>query len=208
MYRSNYHFALHQGQKFDRWPPVEANDPLHTNNAEILPEGLDEAFPQFNSGDMLISSRHNNMLFVLDGVTREIKWHQIGPFLRQHDPDFLSNGRILVFDNQIGAPRRFNPIGSRILEIDPKTHETFVRYQASNGEDGFYSNIRAGSQALPNGNVLISEAQGGRIFEVDRDGNMVWLYTNAMESGKAYQLGRAKRLSMDYINLEEMPSCQ
>jgi hypothetical protein len=29
-----------------------------------------------------------------------VKWSQTGPWLRQHDPDFLSDGRILVYDNR------------------------------------------------------------------------------------------------------------
>ncbi len=33
-------------------------------------------------------------------------------------------------------------------------------------------------QRLPNGNTLITESSGGRIFEVTRDGEIVWEFFN------------------------------
>ena len=61
------------------------------------------AFPQFAAGDLLVSMRNINAIAVLDGKTVLVKWWRTGPFLRQHDPDFLPNGHILVFDNRLGG---------------------------------------------------------------------------------------------------------
>ena len=202
MYDSDFRYGLHQGQEIDFWPSGIANDPLHTNNVNILSPEMAPAFPLFEAGDILISSRSLNMLFLLDGRSHLLKWHQFGPYFRQHDPDFLPDGKIMVFDNNIDSP-----VGSRILEIDPVTHDTQVRFQSPEGKAGFFSNIRAGSQPLENGNTLISEAQGGRVFEVDASGEMVWLFTNMSDDERTYQLGRARRLSPDAVDLTAMPAC-
>ena len=95
------------------------DDPLHLNDVEVLRADMAAAFPQFAAGDLLVSMRNINAIAVLDGTTLLVKWWRTGPFLRQHDPDFLPNGHILVFDNRLGGrDRRFGE--SRIVEIDPK----------------------------------------------------------------------------------------
>jgi hypothetical protein len=40
----------------------------------------------------------------------------------------------------------------------------------------FFALNRGSAQRLPNGNTLIVEATRGRIFEVTRDGSIVWEY--------------------------------
>jgi len=64
-----------------------------------------------------------------------VKWWRTGPFLRQHDPDFLPNGHILVFDNRLGGrDHRFGE--SRIVEIDPKNPESITRLGLAKAENG------------------------------------------------------------------------
>ena len=111
--------------------------------------------------------RNNQTILVVDGETWKVKWTMTGPFLYAHDPDFLPNGHILLFDNRRtgGTPR----LGySRIIEIDPATREIVWSYQGTD-EEPFYTDIRGMQQQLPNGNVLVVEAQRGRVFEVARE---------------------------------------
>ena len=49
---------------------------------------------------------------VIDRQTLKAKWVLSGPFYQQHDPDFLPNGNIMLFDNRGGDPACG---GSRIL---------------------------------------------------------------------------------------------
>ena len=57
-----------------------------------------------------------------------------GLFLGQHDPDFLPNGHLMVFDN---AGRRRPVAGrrSRIVEIDPATRAVVWSYDG--GDEPF-----------------------------------------------------------------------
>ena len=89
----------------------------------------------------------------------------------QHHPSVLPNGNILIFDN--GHRRKF----SRILELDPRSEEIVWQYQADPPE-GFYSESRGAAQALPNGNVLITDSDHGRAFEITRSGEVVWEFWN------------------------------
>ena len=104
-----------------------------------------------------------------------------GPWLRQHDPDLLANGNILLFDNQGNV----GPGGiTRVIEVDPKTQEIVWTY-AGTPEEPFESEVRSSEARLPNGNTLITELDGGRIFEVTKPGQIVWNYINPVRGQRA-----------------------
>jgi hypothetical protein len=99
-----------------------------------------------------------------------------GPFFGQHDPDFLPNGNILLYDNRITGSRP--ELGySRVLEINPLTREIVWEYVGT-AEDPMYTAIGGKVQLLPNGNVLAVEPQGGRIIEIARNNgdDIVWQF--------------------------------
>src|SRR3546814_10243488 len=93
-----------------------------------------------------------------------------GAWIGQHEPDVLANGNILLYDNLGG----FEQSGrTRILEIDPDNGGVAWRY-AGSLEQPFESEARGPQERLQNGNTLIPETAGVRIFEVTRDGRIVW----------------------------------
>ncbi len=178
-------------------------DPLHLNDVEVLRDDMAASFPQFAAGDLLVSMRNINAIAVLDGKTLLVKWWRTGPFLRQHDPDFLPNGHILVFDNRLGGrDHRFGE--SRIVEIDPKNPVTTELVWSFTGSERqpFYSNERGKLQALPNGNILVTEALAGRVFELARgDGGtqLVWEWVNGLGDGLVGFVTQADRIPPDRL---------
>lgn len=133
-----------------------------------------EAYPLFEAGDLLISLRDLHLVFVLDPKTKDVKWHAFSPLLRQHDPDFMGGGRIGVLDNRADGTRRGQVLGgSRIAVLRPPSDSTRVRYPRS-ASDTFYTEAGGKWQLLDNGNLLLTEAQAGRIVEVDSSGTTLW----------------------------------
>jgi hypothetical protein len=166
--------------------PANADDLLHTNDVEVLSAAMAPAFPMFRARDILISSRNLHQLWVLDGTTHQIKWTYAGAMRGQHDPDFEPDGTISVFDNRAtGEPTAENGYlgalgGSRIVAIDPATGKERVLY-ASDADNSFYSPFRGKHQMLANGNILITETDGGHVFEVTRQGRVVWSFINGWD---------------------------
>ena len=78
--------------------------------------------------------------------------------------------------------------------------------------ENFLSAFISGAQRLPNGNTLICEGEKGRVFEVTRDGKIVWDYWNPLggevepspQGGKAppKALFRAVRVPRDHPGLK------
>ena len=158
-----------------------AGDYLHTNSIEILDGTATAKLPEATAGRLLLSFREIGTLAIFDPATEEIVWAMRGPWLRQHDPDLLANGNILLFDNQGNV----GPGGiTRVIEVDPKTQEIVWTY-AGTPEEPFESEVRSSQARLPNGNTLITESDGGRIFEVTRPGEIVWNYVNPVRAQRA-----------------------
>jgi|GEM_PF-780199 len=139
-------------------------DMFHANTLNFATKTIDGVW---NEGDIITSIREMNLVVVLDKDTHEPKWHWgQRELMRQHDPEQLDNGNLLVFDN--GRGRHW----SRVVEFDPVASEIVWEYK----HDDFFSGIRGLSQRLPNGGTLIVSSQRGRAFEVTTDGEIVWEY--------------------------------
>jgi hypothetical protein len=198
LYGSGWQAVLFVGAATDSG--IRDDDPLHLNDVDVLRAGMAEAFPMFEAGDVMLSLRNVNTVLVVDGRTWRVKWSMTGPFLMQHDPDFLPNGNILVFDNRItGETPEFGY--SRVLEMDAATREVVWSYEGTD-EEPLYTDSGGGQQLLPNGNVLVVESRGGRVFEVARgSGNrIVWEYVNLQEEGLVGQIGGAQHVVPGQLN--------
>jgi hypothetical protein len=168
---------------------------MHPNDVEVLSSEDAAAFPLFAAGDVVYSMRDLNLIIVFDPETEVIKWYQHGPWLRQHDPDFLPDGRISIFDNRmdLGA--------SAIVAIDPVTREQEVLYEGTK-EHPFYTGIRGKHQHLANGNILITETHAGRVFEVTADGEVVWEYVNRYDDRRVGVISKAIRYPRDFFTFD------
>lgn len=194
---------LAKGRDKNNHDRASGRDLLHLNDVEVLTPKLAAAFaPMFAAGDIMISLRNVNAILVLDGETAAVKWSMSGPFLAQHDPDFLPDGRIGVFDN-----RRFdgNWAGlephSRILLIDPVSQAVEIAYGRDAGE-AFYTARLGKQQFLANGNILISESQPGRVLEVTPDGAVVWAFVNRWDAAHTAWLVEGQRLPADFLKAD------
>jgi len=100
----------------------------------------------------------------------------------QHDPDFVDGNTISVFDNKGAGVAAGEPPASRIVVFSAKDDNVDVRYEGTKASP-FFTEIMGKHQWLPNGNVLITETEGGRAFEVNAAGEIVWQYVNFVEPG-------------------------
>lgn len=168
-------------------------DFLHTNSLEIIDRDI-EGF--CSTGDWLISIRHLDLVGVVDAKTEELGWNWgPGETSMQHHPTLLKNGNVLIFDN--GCVMK----SSRIVELNPVMKKIVWEYEAAPTEE-FYSQTRGGNQRLPNGNTLITESDKGHVFEVTKEGKVVWDFYNPnvdMESNRRETMYRMMRITNSEI---------
>jgi len=138
---------------------------LHCNTCFELP-----------NGDIMLSFRKNSMIVVVDKKTKRIskKW-QNDSWGQQHDCQLLENGNVLIFANGIHVTG--GVYSSKVIEFDWNSGNEVWSYSGSPRWTFFSPNI-SGAQRQMNGNTLICEGLNGRIFEVTKDGQIVWDYIN------------------------------
>jgi hypothetical protein len=163
-----------------KWCPEESVDSVsrdvpeddwsHMNTVEAITGA--HAHPAFRPGRVLVCVRNLDFVGVVDLTTGAIVWGW-GPGVldHPHQPTLMENGHILVFDN--GFFRGW----SRVVEYDPLQDRIVWQYEAPDRYD-FFSRGRGSCQSLPNGDVLITESAKGRVFEVTREGEVVWEFMN------------------------------
>lgn len=172
-------------------------DWAHTNSIQMLPSNL-LADPRFKEGNILVSQRHTNIIFIIDKDSGQIVW-KIGPgdnlTIGQHHAEmiregFPGEGNIIVFDNggSAGYPIKAR-VYSRVIEIEPISKTIVWEYSAINSYQylyTFFSPFVSGQQRLPNGNTLIDEGEFGRFFEITPEGEIVWEYVNPFFAKKFF----------------------
>ena len=214
-------------------PRRGAYDWLHLNSAGYLgPNHWNDAGDQrFAPDNIIISSRQASFVAIIarDGAvvwrigpdfSRSKAEMAIGQIVGQHHAHMIPEGlpgagNIMVFDNGgasgYGTPSSIAPNGqgiyarasSRVLEIDPVSLKLVWSYGAPN----FFSFNISSAQRLPNGNTLITEGFPGRVFEVTKDGDIVWEYMVApgKTGRKSNALYRAYRIPYAWVPQLKQP---
>ncbi|MFQ5807001.1 MAG: arylsulfotransferase family protein [Phycisphaerae bacterium] len=171
-------------------------DLFHANSVEWMRHGhLFGKDPIYGPDNVLVCFRRQHRLAIFDMKKQEVIWAWgekdiSGP----HDAQVLEDGRILLFDNGV------NRGWSRVIELDPLRNEVVWEFKAPRPTD-FYTESRGSAQRLPNGNTLIANSDNGEIFEVTREGDVVWRYLCAErnEAGQRATIVRAKRFESAFI---------
>jgi len=144
---------------------------FHANSAYAMDQPhLVGSNALFRKQNILVTSRNQNRIFIVDRQSRSLVWEWgKGVLEAPHNAMWLGNGNILVLDN--GVERKT----SRVLEVDPTTGKVVWKYPDKKGSE-FYCETRGLVQRLANGNTLITNAVGGEAFEVTPAGDTVWQY--------------------------------
>lgn len=208
-------------------------DWFHINSATYVGPNrhFDAGDERFAPENVIISSRQSSIVAIIarDG---SVVW-QIGPdfdrspeeqrirqIIGQHHAHMIPRGlpgagNIMIFDNGgssgYGSPSPIAANGSgiyaratsRIIEIDPVAMELVWSYSGP----GFFSTNISSAQRLPNGNTLITEGAGGRLFEVTTEGDIVWEYMHPVFSGArgSNAVYRGYRIPYEWIPQLDVP---
>lgn len=141
-------------------------DPFHINSVALA-----------SDGNLVISCRHLDELTKINRSTGEIMWRMGGSkcrnnqfefvgdtsnnffgFSHQHDPKFLSNGNLLLFDNGSLKPvQSSRAVEYEIDEANRRVRKVWEYIHPGNEENpsGLFVPAMGSVQRLPNGNTLI-----------------------------------------------------
>ena len=146
----------------------------------------------YQAGNLLVCSRHQNFVAIIDSRKRRVLWawgqdDLSGP----HSARMLPSGDVLIFDNGIGRG------ASRVVEVDPRTNRIVWQYRSDPAAD-FYSGTGGAAQRLANGNTLVTDSWRYSAFEITAEGRIVWKFVSP---GKSF-VYRLQRYGEDYFTPE------
>jgi hypothetical protein len=162
-------------EKYFQGKITEPKDKTHINSMQELPPNhwYEEGHPEFRPGNILVSARNLNTIFIIEKGTKEVVWQYDRELDHQHEAlmierGYHGEGNILLFNN--GLENLYHFRTTIVMEIDPVGKSTVWQYRSPY----FFSSDGGVAQCLPNGNVLIASQRGGRMFEVDPNGEILW----------------------------------
>jgi hypothetical protein len=228
IYRS---VSVHKERQTADWLHINAASYVGPNR------WYDDGDERFHPENVLISVREANIIAIVDR-SGTIAWRlgpdyteskalsELGQIIGQHNPHIIPKGlpgagNLMVFDNggsagygwaNPAAPNGRNSLrrdSSRVLEFKPVTLEKVWEYTISGIERfRFFSSYVSNTQRLRNGNTMINEGAGGRLFEVTTEGEIVWEYISPFfetERPTRNTIYRAHRVPYDWIPQLDRP---
>lgn len=171
--------------------PME-KDPLHLN--DIQPALSTTEYWQ--KGDLMISIRNKSTVFLYRPSTNKILWLQTGPWLNQHDVNFIGDSRISIFGNNIIRNKNYDFIDghNEIYIFDFKTNELKTPYTMFLKNAKVKTMTGGRSEVLPNGDIFIEETDFGRMLRGNTT-TILWQYVERVDERSAAVLGWSRIIS-------------
>ena len=150
-------------------------------------------------GDLLISLRNKSTIFLYRPATNEIIWLQTGPWLSQHDVNFIGDDRIGVFGNDVlrdfGEDRLVYGHNNEYI-VNFKTGKTETPYTAFFKNANIATPSEGRSDFLPNGDLFIEETNNNRLLRGDTS-HIKWQYVDRLDNKTVAALSWSRFVSKE-----------
>jgi len=174
---------------------ADGEDPFHIN--DIQPATSDGDY--WMKGDLLISARNLSTVFLFRPATGKILWYRTGPWINQHDANFVDSHRISVFGNDVlrNVPRAYtfaNDSGvNQVYIYDFQTDSIATPFAALLTSSRVRS-VTEGRATVGEGDSLfIEDSNAGRHLRF-RDGKLLWSRINWYDQNRIGLVGWSRYL--------------
>jgi hypothetical protein len=154
------------------------DDAIHLN--DVQPASSSTKY--WEKGDLLISMRHRNTVALYRPSTNKIIWLKTGPWLAQHDCDFVDEKTIMVFGNDILRGKNDTLINGQndIYFYDFEKNEISKPYNKVMKQVGIKTKTQGRSDLLNNGDLFIDESENGKLYIINKD-SLKMIYTERFD---------------------------
>lgn len=173
---------------WDGWEHIGIEEWIGDEDQKAERTNTDYAHPNsltFDAaGNYIVSWRNMNQIMALDRGTGAVQWRVGGlygeyefvndpwdGFSKQHAAHVLPNGNLLLYDNGTDVEPKESRAVEYELDHDAKTATLVWEYRHS---PPLYTAFVGYVHRLANGNTWVAFSFGGRVVEVEPDGDVVW----------------------------------
>jgi len=151
----------------------------------------------WKTNDLLISLRFKSTVFLYRPSTNKILWLQTGPWLNQHDVDFIDSTRIGVFGNDVIRTNTGEHLLNEYNEeyvFDFKTKKTTAPYTVFLKKAKVSTPSGGRSDILPNGDLFIEETDNNRLLRGTTK-DIIWQYEESIDRNSVSALSWTRFLT-------------
>ena len=170
------------------------NDPIHLNDIQpVLKETK-----YFKKGDLFLSLRNLSMVILYRPSTNKIIKIIEGNFYHQHDVDIIDESRISIYNNNVflNYKNKKKVDNNEIVIYDfasnsfsKKFEKTFKDYKINTKTHGLVD-------FLDDGSAIIEDRNNGRIYYLNSQGKVVWIFINLNSKKQIYDLWWARVINL------------
>lgn len=172
-------------------------DSIHLNDAEVI--DVTDDFVQ--AGDIMLSSRHLSAVFLYRPSTNKIVWYKSGPWMAQHDIDYLGKGIFSIFGNDNAIMSNFFPREhSTIYHFNMSSGEVTKPYDAVFSEQGIAAGAQGSHRILNNGDAFVENSNKGELWRMSEQ-EVRWKYVHRTAGGIG-ALHWSRYFQRDELNLD------
>ena len=169
------------------------NDAIHLN--DIQPAFYSS--PYWEKGDLLLSLRDRSAVLLYRPSTNKIIWLKTGPWLNQHDVDFIGQSKISIFGNDVIR----TPVGSALVGnhnniyiVDLADEHISMPYSETMKKSDVRTLSQGEQDILDNGDVFIEETDYARIMRLSPE-QVVWEFTVKVDDNTLGMTGWSRYLT-------------
>lgn len=164
----------------------------------------------WEKGDLLLSLRHRSTVFIYRPSTNKIIWLKTGPWLNQHDADFIGQSRISIFGNDvISYPGKAIDGVARDYNVLVDGHNNVYLYDLIDGSISTpYSEVlkqlnvgtftQGRQELLAGGDVIVEESNSGRILRMSPK-QVIWEFTAKVDNDSTALMGWSRYLTKEQV---------
>jgi len=163
-----------------------------------------------NEGDIAFSSRHLSTVFLYRPKDKKIIWHKSGPWLAQHDIDYLGDGVFSIYgnNNYLNMPgykiKRENPNAKNATKLylfDTKNNEITTPFEKPMNTDQF-NRSASGTQRVLNKTNLFIDIDYSLYFMDKKE--IIWKFDKLVGKENKSWFRWSRYFSNEEINLDWM----
>jgi hypothetical protein len=184
-----------RGLLFGHGGEMIPHDPIHMN--DVQPALVDSRF--WRKGDLLISARHLSTVFLYRPSTGRIVWYKTGPWLNQHDANFLGDSRITVFGNDVIGERHGEEFvwpqdSNQVYSYDFATDSVSTPFASLMSRQNVRTITEGRAEILPDGGLFVEESNYGRLLRFTKN-DLLWSWVNWYDKKRIGMVSWSRYLS-------------
>lgn len=143
------------------------SDAIHLN--DIQPVKTSSAY--WTKGDLFVSIRHLNTVFLYRPSINKVLWLKTGPWLAQHDVDVVDDHTIMIFGNDLLRTNKKSFLVNGHNDIyfyDFKKDSVYKPYTDIMKRLNISTHTQGRCDLLPNGDLFVDETDEGELYIIDK----------------------------------------